>query len=145
VGEVELASLLCAFLAGSEAETRGYFDANGLSRYVRVDCETDSHVIEVGMDNTSSARDSIHQAIFFEHLTGKTPMVIIIDTDGFEGRYEYEIRIVAERLGIAFATCSEGWIIRWAQTSPWREIGLDKTLDDLPMQAAVRSQCDITF
>ncbi|WP_167853442.1 hypothetical protein [Roseovarius aestuariivivens] len=39
-------------------------------------------MIEIGLDGKSSARDSLHQALFAEHLTGKTPVVILIDRDG---------------------------------------------------------------
>lgn len=143
MGEVELAGLLCAFLAGSAAETRQYFDVYGTSRYVRVDCETPTHVIEVGLDGTTSARDSIHQAVFAATLTGKVPLVVLIDRDGFEGKMEHEVRMVADRLNVAYGVCTEAFILRWAATSPWRNVGLDKPLDDLPTEATVRSRCDL--
>lgn len=143
MGEVELAALLCAFLGGSEAETRHYFDANGGERHVRIDCESPSYVIEIGLDGTASARDSVHQALFYEYLTGKTPMVVLIDRDGVEDRFEYEVRVVSERLGVSFAVCKEAFIHRWAATSPWREAGQDRYRDDLPTEATVRSQCDL--
>ena len=120
MGEVELAALLCAFLAGSETETRHYFDDYDQKRYVRIDCETDTHVIEVGLDQKASSRDSVHQALFAAFLTGKKPMVVLIDRDGFEGRFEYEMRQVT------------------------RAAGSDKRLDDLPREASARSQCDLT-
>jgi len=132
LGEVELAAMLCAFLAGSNVETRQYFDANDLSRYVRVDCETPTHVIEIGLDGSSSARDSVHQAVFYGLLTGKTPMVILIDQDGYEGRYEYEIRRVATHLGIEYGVCDRDFIVRWASTAPFRDIGVVDAVCRLP-------------
>ncbi|MEY8840911.1 hypothetical protein AB9K41_17945 [Cribrihabitans sp. XS_ASV171] len=138
MGEVELAALLCAFLAGSDAETRQYFDVNGLSRYVRVDCETESHVIEIGLDGKPSARDSVHQALFAATLTGKIPAVILIDRDGHEGRFEYEMRQVAPAAGVIYASCSQGAIERWAATAAMRaERG-----NDLPREQT-GSRCDL--
>ncbi len=139
MGEVQLAALLCAFLAGSDAETRQYFDVNGLSRYVRVDCETQSHVIEIGLDGKASSRDSVHQALFAASLTGKIPAVILIDRDGFEGRFEYEMRHVAPAAGVVYATCSRGAIERWAATSALR----DGAANDLPREQAGLS-CDLS-
>jgi len=144
MGEVELAALLCAFLSGSQPEARRYFDANGLSRYIRVDCETDTHVIEIGLDGTSSARDSIHQAVFAATLTGKTPLVVMIDQDGYEGRFEFEIRQVAHRLGVAHGVCDKAFILRWAATAPLRAAGLDKDVSDLPRQTAAQTHCDLS-
>ncbi len=141
MGEVELAALLCAFLAGSDGETRQYFDVNGLSRHVRVDCETDSHVIEIGLDGKSSARDSLHQALFYEHLTGKIPVVILIDRDGLEGRFEYELRQTAGMVGVTYLRCAEDFIVRWAATGPmrpaWREARNDVPRTDVCDLSAV--------
>ena len=141
--EVQIAALICALLDGGETETRQYFDAYGQSRYVRVDCETRTHVIEIGLDQKSSARDSIHQALFFADLTSKEPAVILIDRDGYEGRFEYEMRVVAGRIGIRYERCREDFIVRWSATAPFRRIGLDKSLDDLPREASARSLCNL--
>lgn len=142
-GEVELAALLCAFLAGSEQETRQYFDVNGMSRHVRVDCETETHVIEIGLDGKASSRDSVHQALFFAHLTGKTPAVILIDRDGFEGRFEYEMRHVAPAAGVTYARCHEDFIMRWARTRAMREGYGQGKQDDLPAHWPATSLCDL--
>jgi hypothetical protein len=142
-GEVELAALLCAFLAGSEQETRKYFDVNGMSRYVRVDCETDRHVIEIGLDGKSASRDSVHQALFFAHLTGKAPAVILIDRDGHEGRFEYEMRHVTKAAGVVYATCSEDFIVRWAQTRAMRQGNAGEGRDDLPGAGPAQSLCNL--
>ena len=143
MGELVVTALLCGLLSGGETELRRDFLNNGRPRIVRIDCETPSHVIEVGLDGRASARDSVHQAVFAAELTGKTPMVILIDTDGVEGRYEQEMRIVTRRLGIAYATCRQSFVERWAATSAFRVIGSDKRLDDLPRNASARRHCDL--
>ena len=143
MGELAITALLCGLLSGGETEIRHDFNNNGRPRIVRIDCETPSHVIEVGLDERASARDSVHQAVFAAELTGKTPLVILIDTDGVEGRYEQEMRVVTRRLGIAYATCRRAFVERWAATTPFRNVGLDKSLDDLPRDAAARRHCDL--
>ncbi len=143
MSEVLLAAMLCSFLGNSDTETRQYFDNQGDRRYVRVDCETENFVVEVGLDNTDSNRDSIHQAVFASIQTGKIPYVVLIDTDGEEGRFEQEMRRVTERLGIGYTTCSQGFIERWAATSGFRALGLDKSLDDLPQPHVQRGLCNL--
>lgn len=142
--ETQLAALLCAFLGGAETETRHYFDAYDQKRYVRTDCETATHVIEIGLDQTSRARDSVQQALFHAELSGKVPAVILIDRDGFEGRFEYEIRRVSKRIGLRFERCSEDLLVRWAATSAFRIAGLDKDLDDVPKTVSAQATCDLT-
>ena len=88
--------------------------ANNLHK-VRVDCETDTHVIEVGLDKRSSM-DSVHQAIFAASLTGKSPMVLMIDTDGREDRYEFQVRTVAQASGVDYRVYDEDFLIRWQMT-----------------------------
>lgn len=142
MGEVALAALLCGFLAGSATEERHYFDVYGQKRHVRVDCETDTHVIEIGLDEKASARDSVHQALFAAHLaTNKIPAVILIDRDGYEGRFEYEMRQVTGLLGMAYVQCSAGWIEAWTARGGRRVVPV---LDnDLPEAGWVRSLCDL--
>jgi hypothetical protein len=72
MGEVELAAILCAMLGG-EVEKRHHFAVLDRVHYVSVDCETPTHVIEVGLDDRRSSYDSVHQAGFAASLTGKTP------------------------------------------------------------------------
>ncbi len=143
LSEVLVAALLCSLLSGGETEVRHAFLNTGRTRAVRVDCETPTHVIEIGLDQKNSSRDSVHQAVFSAHLTGKKPMVILIDRDGREGRYEYETRIVAAKLGIPFGTCREGFVQRWAQTALYRGIDL-KVDNDLPGNEMARSHCDLS-
>ena len=90
----------CALVNG-ETETRhGYTSAGGRS-YVEVDCETGTMVYEGGLDKRSSL-DSVQQALFFSHVTGKRPAVVIYDTDGREGRFEYRIRIACRKAGVRY-------------------------------------------
>lgn len=143
MGEVAIAAALCGLLAGSAAEERHYFDVYGEKRYVRVDCETDTHVIEIGLDQKPSARDSVHQALFAAHLAkGKIPAVILIDRDGFEGRFEYEMRMVTGMLGLAYASCSADWITGWQARGGQRVV--PEEADDLPAGGWAASRCDLT-
>ena len=139
--ETEIAALLCGWLAGAEIEERQYFDMQGERRHVRVDCETDSHVIEVGLDGSVSVRDSVHQAVFAAVLTGKVPMVILIDRDGAEGRYELEMRVVAQALGVPYAVCSADFVARWRMTAGFRAVAAGG--DDLPARTAFSARCNI--
>ena len=143
MNELEVTLLLCAWLGSGDVETTHKFGNLGRTRAVRVDCETDTHVIEVGFDGKPASRDSLHQALFAAELTGKVPMFIVVDRDGAEGRYEQELRVVAARAGVAFARCTQDFIVRWRMTQPYRALGLDKSLDDLPDPVAVWGRCDI--
>ncbi len=93
----------CASVGG-RTEVRHYYDYPGGRGYVVLDCETDTHVYEGGLDKRSSL-DSVQQALFFAHLTGKVPVVVIYDTDGKLGKYEYRIRSVCEGLGQLRVLC----------------------------------------
>ena len=88
-------------LVNGETETRhGYTSAGGRG-YVEVDCETGTMVYEGGLDKRSSL-DSVQQALFFSHVTGKRPAVVIYDTDGREGRFEYRIRVACRKAGVRY-------------------------------------------
>ena len=56
---------------------------------------------ESGLDKRSSL-DSVQQALFAAFLTGKEPAVVIYDTDGQIGRYEYRIQVACELAGVTF-------------------------------------------
>ncbi|NQY83178.1 MAG: hypothetical protein HRT36_09390, partial [Alphaproteobacteria bacterium] len=86
---------------GGKTETRHYYAVDGRRRYINVDCETDTHVYEGGLDKRSSL-DSVQQATFASLLTGKLPVVVIYDTDGKIGAYEHRIRRACDALGIKF-------------------------------------------
>ena len=143
MGELALAALLCAFLGGSQTETRQYFDTYEMKRHIRVDCETDHHVIEMGLDSTPSARDSVHQALFAAHLTGKQPAVVLIDRDGYVGRFEYEMRHVTQAAGVTYIRCAQDVILRWAATSGLRGTPRDPRADDIPQSGNSAALCDL--
>ena len=90
----------CALVNGETATRHGYTSAGGRG-YVEVDCETGTMVYEGGLDRRSSL-DSVQQALFFSHVTGKRPAVVIYDTDGREGRFEYRIRIACRKAGVRY-------------------------------------------
>ncbi len=71
------------------------------SKHIFVDIETKTEVIEGGLDKRSSL-DSIQQAGFFAFLTGKKPIVVIYDTDGKEGIYEYRIKKACQFYGMEY-------------------------------------------
>ena len=68
---------------------------------IRVDVINNKYVIEAGLDKRSSL-DSIQQALFASRVTGKIPVVVIYDTDGFFGKYEFRIETAARAIGIKF-------------------------------------------
>ena len=84
-------------------ETRHTYKYPTGSSYVKVDCETDTHVYEGGLDKRSSL-DSVQQALFFSALTGKKPAVVIYDTDNKFGRFEYRIKTVCDLVGVEYVT-----------------------------------------
>ena len=98
--ESEFGGRFCLSLGGKE-QVRHYYDYPGGRSYVVVDCETDSHVWEGGLDKRSSL-DSLQQAMFASSLTGKEPAIIIYDRDGEFGKYEYRISVAAEAAGVRF-------------------------------------------
>ncbi|WP_085878490.1 hypothetical protein [Roseisalinus antarcticus] len=118
---MELAAILCSLILGGEVEQRHYFDVVDRRHHIRVDCETDSHVVEVGFDDKRSSNDSLHQALFSANLTGKLPMIVIIDTNGFEENVQYQIETVARMTGVSYMTVTEDFLIRWQMTEPFRQ------------------------
>ena len=90
----------CTRVNGETATRHGYTSA-GVHGYVEVDCETGTMVYEGGLDKRSSL-DSVQQALFFSHVTGKRPAVVIYDTDGREGRFEYRIRVACRKAGVRY-------------------------------------------
>lgn len=119
--ETFLAPILCSLILGGTSEEPHAYSVGYNLHSIRVDCETDTHVIEVGLDKRSSL-DSVHQAVFAAQLTGKAPMVVVIDTDGREDQYELQVRMVAGALGIPYAVYDEAFLIRWQMTSYLRNL-----------------------
>ena len=99
--EADYNKIYCDSIGGQTEVRHDYTTDAGETSYVIVDCETDTEVIEGGLDKRSSL-DSIQQALFFAFLTGKKPVVVIYDTDGIEGKIEYRIKIGAAHAGVGF-------------------------------------------
>ena len=99
--EADYNKIYCDSIGGRTEVRHDYTTDAGETSYVIVDCETDTEVIEGGLDKRSSL-DSIQQALFFAFLTGKKPVVVIYDTDGIEGKIEYRIKIGAAHAGVGF-------------------------------------------
>jgi len=111
VFESHYIAMLCALVLGGEPEvTHPYAVGYDLHR-IRVDCETPTQVVEVGRD-TRSSLDSIQQALFAAHLTGKSPMVVLIDTDGREGAIEFRVRTAAEMVGVEYRVYSGDFLAK---------------------------------
>ncbi len=115
-------AILCSLLLGGEDEVRHPYNVGYDMHFIRVDCENDTHVLEVGLDKRSSL-DSVQQALFAAHVTGKIPMVVMIDTDGREDRFEYRIRTAAQMAGVEYRVYDEDFLIRWQMTAYLREQG----------------------
>ena len=98
--EEEYNQRFCVTVNG-ETETRHRYTYAGGRSFVKVDCETSTTVYEGGLDKRSSL-DSLQQALFFSVLTGKRPAVVIYDTDGQEGRFEYRIRTACQKAGVRY-------------------------------------------
>ncbi|GAA6199530.1 hypothetical protein [Aquicoccus sp. SU-CL01552] len=113
--ELALAAIFCTLMIRGTPEVSHPYSVGYDLHRIRVDCETETQVIEVGLDKRSSI-DSVHQTVFAATLTGKSPMVLIIDTDGREDRYEFQIRTVAQTLGVAYKVLDRDYLIRWQMT-----------------------------
>ena len=98
----------CASMGGKREVRHYYLTDDGDRGFVSVDCETATHVYEGGLDKRSS-QDSVHQATFYALQTGKAPGVVIFDTDGIEGKDEYQIREVCEVLGVEYISAPAVW------------------------------------
>ena len=93
-------AVFCTRIGGKREVRHVYTYPTGHS-YVVVDCETADTVYEGGLDIRSSL-DSVQQVLFFAHVTGKNPAVVIYDTDGSIGKYEYQIQVACELVGVQF-------------------------------------------
>ncbi len=119
--EIELTAILCALIFGGETEVRHYYPVVDRTHHIRVDCETDTHVIEVGFDAKRSSQDSLHQALFAAERTGKLPMIVIIDTNGVEENVQYQVETVARAASVSYLTVTKDFLIRWQMTAPFRD------------------------
>lgn len=96
--EPEFAAILCALVHGRVLEAGHCHDKLGQTHHIRVNCETDTEVIKVGLDRRNSS-ESLQQALFAAELTGKSRWIVVIDTDGGNDIHEYQIRVAANALG----------------------------------------------
>ncbi|MDJ0821218.1 MAG: hypothetical protein QNJ09_05315 [Paracoccaceae bacterium] len=119
--EMELGAILCSLILGGDMEVPHDYVAAGTKRHIRVDCETPTHVVELGMDKKRSSFDSLHQALFAAEITGNLPMVVIVDTNGIEEGEEFQIETVARRTGVSYLTVDKDFLIRWQMTAPFRD------------------------
>ncbi len=115
--EADLIPIICALLLGGTPEYRVAYDINEGQHSVRMDCLTSEHAIEIGLDDRRSSYDSVHQAIFYAHLTERAPMVIMIDTNGVEDNAEFQVRTVAQALDVDYRSYDLDFLIRWQMTS----------------------------
>lgn len=122
MNELILAAIFCIQMLGGETEVPHAYTVGYDLHRIRVDCETETAVIEVGLDKRRSL-DSIHQALFAATLTGKRPEVMIIDTDGREDQFEYQIRTVAAATGVDYRVLDKDFLIRWRMTDYLRNYG----------------------
>lgn len=81
---------LCGPLFGGTSENVHDFTYPDGVASIRTDCENSKRVVEFGLDRRSSL-DSIQQALFAAEITGKEAVVVLIDTDGRMGRFEWRI------------------------------------------------------
>lgn len=93
-------SLLCGTLYGGMPEVVAYFDHDGARSFVRADCVTPNYAIEFGRDTSSGLRDSITQAVFNAEVLGRTPLVVIIDSDDHTGSQEHQVVRAGALLGV---------------------------------------------
>lgn len=90
MNEAFFITALCSSLFGGTTENVREFTYPDGAASIRTDCENDKRVVEFGLDRRSSL-DSIQQALFAAEVTGKEAVVVLIDTDGRMGRYEWRI------------------------------------------------------
>ncbi|MBY6154292.1 hypothetical protein KUV47_13800 [Vannielia litorea] len=119
MSETALALIYCSMFAFGETEARVPYNVGYDLHYVRVDCRTETEVIELGLDKRSSI-DSVHQALFAASQTGLAPKVVMIDTDGREDAYEFQVRTVAARAGVPYEVIDANRLIRWQMTEYFR-------------------------
>lgn len=119
--EVEIAAILCAWLGG-QTEVRHNVALDAGDHSIRVDCETATEVIEVGLDDKAGSRDLLVQALFAADLTGKTPVVILIDRDGVEDKIEYQVRRASVAAGVRYEVRDVDALIRWQMGAYFRSV-----------------------
>lgn len=100
MNEAYYIAMLCGALFGGEPEVVHGFTYPSGAASIRVDCENANRVIEFGLDKRSSL-DSVQQALFAAEVTGKEPVIVIIDRDADMGRFEWRIALAANAAGVS--------------------------------------------
>lgn len=98
LSEAAAITLLCSSLGGVEEQT--YAFGGG---YNRIDCVTETHAIEFGLDKATS-RDSPVQAFIAAHSLANTldlkPMVYIIGKAAVPGKHARELMLFGQQYDI---------------------------------------------
>lgn len=129
------AAAICTALFEGEGEVRTNVTLNDDRGHIVADCLTDTHYIEVGFDNTRSARDSIVQAVSGALLRDLRPMVVVIDRDGVEDTHQWELEVTAARADVDFVVIHVNRALRLAMTRHFRTMR-QQTLALTPIQLA---------
>jgi hypothetical protein len=118
--EADLIPILCTFLLGGEPEVRVGYSIDAGAHYIRIDCLTDTHAVEIGLDGRRSSLDSVQQALFAAALTGRAPMVVLVDTDGAEDPVEFNVKTAAGAADVAYRVIDADFLLRLQMTEPFR-------------------------
>ncbi|MEM6609912.1 MAG: hypothetical protein AAF689_15200 [Pseudomonadota bacterium] len=118
--ESDLLHIICVLVLGGTPEVRTPYAIETGEHFVRIDCLTDTHAVEIGLDDRRSSHDSVHQAIFAAELTDRAPMVVIVDTNGVEEATEYQIDTVARALDVEYRVLDRDFLLRVQMTAPFR-------------------------
>ena len=98
---------LCRTIGGTRETRHDFTYGERQQGYVLADCETELFVIQGGLDRRSS-RDILQHVLFLGALTGKSPAVVIYDTDGRIGEYEHRTQVATEQAGALFLRLRPG-------------------------------------
>lgn len=121
MGELFYSMALCTAMFNGAPEISTRVELHADAGRVRADCITETHYIEFGLDQTASARDSLHQALFGADLLGLEPMVVVIDRDGQEDTHQFELERVAHLTGTEFRVVHVNTALRIAMTRHFRD------------------------
>jgi hypothetical protein len=121
MGELFYSAVLCAAMFGGVAEVRTDVELSEDASHIFADCMTDTHYIEVGLDNSPSSRDSVTQAASGAYLNGLKPMVVIIDRDGVEDTHQWEVELTATRADVDLLVVHANLAMRLAMTRYFRD------------------------
>jgi hypothetical protein len=118
--EADLIPILCSLMLSGTPEARVEYSIAEGTHHIRVDCLTETHGIEIGLDGRRSSLDSVQQALFAAALTGRAPMVVLIDTDGAEDAVEYRVETAARAAGVTYRVVDVDFLVRLQMTAHFR-------------------------